>query len=372
MRDPLSERSIGFACLGFALWTLCSHLVVFAGGSLTQLMILYGVAGAAVLFVARRLPAAGDAPSSEPLAPPPDPAWGRRELGALVLALCAAGLALFWDDPIRLWALWVGILAAAAAVFVLREAAVFEAPGQTRGSELSLLALASACALYTLFVHRPDADDSFYVNMAVAAIDHPELPLLAHDTLHGRFDLPIHYPTYRLHSYELWNAGIARLSGIAPLAVFHLVSATLAAMLVPLSQAVLFRRLTPRTWLFSTLVFVVVLAVPGETPRWYGNFAFVRMWQGKSILLFVFLPLIYAYALDFARRGDRRSWLRLAAAQIAGLGCSSTALWAGPVGALVAMSSVLRPLPGDLRRFGLGALSDQGAGFAMFMARFDP
>ncbi|MGH0029447.1 MAG: DUF6077 domain-containing protein [Myxococcota bacterium] len=222
-------------------------------------------------------------------------------------------------------------------------------------AEASLLAIGVVCALYALGVHRPDADDAFYVNLAVAAIDRPELPLLARDTLHGRFDLPIHYPAYRLHSWELLNAAIAKLLGLPALAVFHFVAAAGAALLAPLAHAVLFRRLTPRWWIWTTLAWAVVLAAPGETHRWYGNFAFVRIWQGKGVFLFVLLPLVHAYALDFARRGDRRSWWALAAAQVAALGCTSSALWAAPVGAWMALACVLRPVPGDLRRFALGA-----------------
>ena len=52
-----------------------------------------------------------------------------------------------------------------------------------------------------------------------------------------------------------------------------------------------------------------VLVAVGETHRWYGNFSFVRMWQGKSIFLSVFMPLVYAYALRFAVRPNLRDWV---------------------------------------------------------------
>jgi hypothetical protein len=59
------------------------------------------------------------------------------------------------------------------------------------------------------------------VNLAVAAIDYPELPLVARDILHGRFDLPILLVSYRLHSHELANAAVAWLTGIDTIPVFH-------------------------------------------------------------------------------------------------------------------------------------------------------
>ena len=36
--SPLSARIPEFACVAFALWTLCCHAVVAAGGTLTTLM----------------------------------------------------------------------------------------------------------------------------------------------------------------------------------------------------------------------------------------------------------------------------------------------------------------------------------------------
>jgi MFS family permease len=206
-------------------------------------------------------------------------------------------------------------------------------------------------------VHRPDADDAFYANVAVAAVEHPELPLLARDTLHGRFDLPVHLPSYRLHSYEVAVAALSLLTGIAALPLFHLVAGPLAALFVPLAHASLFRLLAPRVWLFATAVLVLVLAAPGETHRWYGNFAFVRMWQGKAILLSIAAPWIAALALRFALAPSRIGWLRLAAAQIAAIGASASALWLAPALSLAAMASVLRPGVRDLRVLGLGALA---------------
>lgn len=365
MKAPLSEGVARAACLGFALWTLCAHAVVFAGGSLTALMALFAVslavlAGAWTLARRRGRLAVGSAEDAHddetsPGKVPEEPAWWRA--ACLVVALAAGALGLAWGDPRGLWGLWMGVLAVAAALFVLREPVRFEAPARSRTAEAGLWGLAALCALYALCVHRPDADDSFYVNIAVAAIDLPDLPLLARDTLHGRFDLPIHYPAYRLHSWELWNAALARLTGLPAVAVFHFVSTALVAMLVPLCHAVLFRRLTPGCWAWTTLAFVIVLAAPGETHRWYGNFAFVRMWQGKAVFLFAVVPLVYAWGIRFARKGDARSWLLLAAAQIAGLGATSSALWAAPVASLVAMSSVLRPARRDLTRLGIGALA---------------
>jgi hypothetical protein len=354
---PLSDRSLQVVCLGFALWTLCSPVGVALGGSLAGVVGLFAVTGIVAIVAGRRF-AADDSQESAEATPPQSAAATRAQQATWALACACAALATPFAGPLVLWALLLAVLAAAAWLWLLPTAADAPAPAAaSRAHELWLLALAAACALYALVVHRPDADDSFYINMAVDAVDHPELPLLARDTLHGRFDLPIHYPTYRLHSFELLNGAVAWLTGIPAIRVFHFGAAAVGAFLVPLAYAALFRRLTPRHWLWATLAVVVVLAAPGETHRWYGNFAFVRMWQGKGIFLFVFLPLIWLAGLRFALQPDGRRFVALAAAQIAALGCTSAALWAAPIASLVAMSAALRPNARGLRTLGVGALA---------------
>jgi hypothetical protein len=372
---PLSERICAWVCAGFAGWTLCAHAVVAVGGSLDALIALFAAAGAALgaANVVRRRRAAGTAvragagsrdAASPDAAPDRVPADPDRPRAIRILrralpfpCLAAATLALWWEDPIATWALLVAALAPAALVLLIPEQARAEPAQRSRAAERALCLLAIGCAVYALLVHRPDHDDAFYVDMAVSAVDLPELPLLSRDTLHGRFDLPIHYPSYRLHSYELWNAAIARVTGIPAIYAFHWLSAALAAALVAFAHAALFRSLLPRCWPWTTFALVVVLAAAGETHQWYGNFAFVRIWQGKAICLFVFLPLVYAYAIRFAQRGDPRSWLLLAAAQIAATGASATGVWAAPIAALSAAAAVLRPDRAGLRRLVVLALA---------------
>lgn len=354
---PLSERIVLGVCTGFALWTLCSNAVVAAGGRLTTVIGLFALAGTATGIVAFRFrdlghPAAVDVPEQtarEPL--------NRTQQAAFVTAFGGAAIFSSLLGPIALWALLVVALAVAAWLWIWPETPAMTRPASHPGLEIGLFALGFACALYALVVHRPDADDAFYINIAVAAVDHPDLPLLARDTLHGRFDLPIHYAAYRLHSYELWNAAVSWGTGIPAIRIFHWGAAAVGAFLVPLAFAALFRRLTPRHWLWATLALVIVLAAPGETHRWYGNFSFVRIWQGKGIFLFVFLPLIWLAGIRFALQPNPRRWLALAAAQIAALGCSATALWAAPVAALVAMSAASSPNLRGVRILGIGALA---------------
>jgi hypothetical protein len=363
-RSPLSDRVCDAAVLGFGLWTLCCHAVVFAGGSLHALLTLYALSAAGLIALWLWARGRYGAPLASPrhLEPEhrsllPDRALDRIQLAGLALAAAAALACYGFGGALALWIAAVGLLGLAAVPLLLLRPARLCPPAASRTAEGLLWSLAAGCVLATAIVHRPDLDDAFYVNLAVAAADAPAAGLLLGDTMHGIPDLPLTLPVYRVHSFELGNAALAWLLGLPAIYCFHFVSAWLAAVLVPLAHARLYRLLLPRVWLWGVAALLVVLLGVGDVHRWYGNFAFVRLWQGKGIALFVFLPLIYAYAIAFALRPSRRLWLLLAAAQIGAVGCTSSALWAAPGSALLGLACALPPSRRGLRLLGVGALS---------------
>ncbi|HKA16276.1 MAG TPA: DUF6077 domain-containing protein [Myxococcota bacterium] len=295
-------RGCEVGCALFAVWTICAHVAVASGTSLRALVALYAFALAAGGFGLR----------------------GIRRRGALAPAS------------------WPGSV---------------EPPARGAGLEAALWAASALCALYALFAHRIDAGDAFAVNLAVAAVDRPELPLLAVDTLHGRGDLPIFLPEFRLHGLELGYAALAWITGAQPIAVFHLGGAALGAGALPLAHAALLRWIAPRNWLAVLFALLALLAAVGDGPRGYGNTALLASWQGEAIAVFVFVPLVYAFAIRFALAPTGRHWALLAAAQIAALGCSAAALWAAPLAAAVGMVSALPLRREAIRRASLGALA---------------
>ncbi|MBW2401950.1 MAG: hypothetical protein JRG80_22305, partial [Deltaproteobacteria bacterium] len=271
-------------------------------------------------------------------------------IGSVAFIATGTGIATSW------WSA-TALLGFAAVTFLLAERPVAAPAVRGRTRELALWGMALICVVVALIVHRPDYDDAFYVNVAVAAADFPEHALLAGDTLLGVENLPLHQPAHRIHTYELWNGALSYLTGVRAIFLFHWFSAAVFAALVVLAHAKLFRQLVPRVWPWAVAALLVVLIGVGETHRWFGNFGLVRIWQGKGIFLFVFMPLVYSYAIAFALRPTAARWLLLAAAQTAAVGCSSSALWAAPVGALMAMCCVLRPTPIGLLRLAIGALT---------------
>ena len=197
--------------------------------------------------------------------------------------------------------------------------------------------LAAAVVGLSLIAHRPDPDDALYLNLAVSAADAPGEPIQQLDRQHS-LDRQVQIKrSARLTSLGALAATVSMLTGIPVITLFHLVLPPCAALLVLLANRQLFRILTPEHWAFGVLAAVVFLVADGEAHRSFGNFSFVRLHQGKAVLVSAFVPLLIAYALRFALRPTRRGWLRLAAVQIAALGCSSSALIVAPVVAALAL-----------------------------------
>ena len=356
-RPPWSERVCDWTCLVFALWTLCCQAVVLAGGTLSALLWCFVLLAPPALWLlaAALRPAPG--PAAEPLAAAPEhdlPVL--RGVAVLVVSVSMAAWASL-DRAVAFWSLGVAVLGFAAFWLLAREQPRLEPAARRRRLELGLWLLAGLCLIVALISHRPDPDDAHYVNLAVSAVDLPDWPLLSSDTLHGVAGVPLVQPAYRFHSYELWNAALSKLTGLPAIYCFHWISLSIGALLVPLAFARLFRLLTPRRWLSAVAVLLVVLVAVGETHRWYGNFALVRMWQGKAFYLSVFLPLIYAYALELSLKPSRRAWILLIAAQVAAVGSSSSAIWGAPLAAIVAMLSALPADRRSLRLLAAGGLA---------------
>ena len=343
---PTSERVPDVVCIAFASWTLCSHAVVAIGGSLDQLIVFAALAGFAAAFAflrLRRRTAPAPAPDPEGADDPSLPSPRARVAAAAAGAIALAGWAAT-GNVLLLWWCAVALLGVAAALWLRRRPEPLRQSVKSRRAEIVLWALAFACAASTLVVHRFDIDDAFYLNVAVAAADDPSRALLAADTLLGIPDLAIHNPAHRALTLELLNAAVSRLTGIPAILCLHVLTAGFVALLIPLAHARLFRRLLPQplAWLWATVATTAVLWFAGDTHRSFGNYAFVRAWQGKAIFLTVALPLVYAHAIRFSATGARRDWLRLAAAQVASVGLTSTAIWAAPLAGGLALLSQLR------------------------------
>src|SRR5262249_9607318 len=104
--------------------------------------------------------------------------WMLRGAGVGVGLAVALGLSRGPDSRLLWWA--AGLLLGIGAAAILRvDQPLIEPAESSRSSEIWLWLLSAACVVLALVCHRPDADDAFYVNMAVAAADAPGRALLS-------------------------------------------------------------------------------------------------------------------------------------------------------------------------------------------------
>lgn len=215
------------------------------------------------------------------------------------------------------------------------------APSWGTHERLGLTILVVAGAVITLCVHRSDLDDAFYIGVAKWHALRPHIPILRFDLMHGIADAPLASPAYAFHSLEILFSAITYTTGISAIYAAHLVVAPLAGAGLVFAQTTLARALGLRRWLWIGCLLIATLLLLGEPHRFHSNFAFVRLYQGKAILLSVLLPWITVCGFRYADQPTASRWARLAIAQVASVGLSSTAILLSPLVGGVALLSVV-------------------------------
>lgn len=337
------------ALLGYAAFTLVSQLTALAGGSprvlLPALLAIAAGMSALLALVATRKPAWAQAyvaeqsavPVTAGLVPP-----ARREtviagsLLAMVVCVLVVGPSVGWI-PCAFAAGWLALQA-------LRLAPGSEPAAPDPAEPRWALAVVYLCGLIgaalALLVVRPRSDDAFYLNMALSVFDRADLPLLSVNSIHGPPNEWLGpqrmFAPYRVHSFEVLGGTLSQLTGIDPAVMLHLVLGPLLSFLAPFAIARALRQLTAAWWVGVAAV-VAFLCIEGTASVGYANHAFVRMFHGKSVLLTAGLPLLIVHGLRFGQAPGRMRFAFLVAAQIAAVGLSSTAIWLGPIVAVVAV-----------------------------------
>ncbi|HVX05052.1 MAG TPA: DUF6077 domain-containing protein [Rhodanobacteraceae bacterium] len=379
--NGIVDRGVPLFVLPYAIWTMCVHLVTAAHASFD--MLLHGLpvmaliaAGATVAWFRLAEPAKGH----EPVAPGGQADGGRaaasiaRTLGHRGAPFAVLAAAIVWVGSLSaglpyavFW--WLALPAMFGAwMWTLRgeSCATVRQAGTHATWVVVLVAAAAVCV--TLFASRPDADDAFYRSISATLLRHPQQPVLLHDTLYRLPDVPILLQFYRLSNYDVLVAVLARLTGVDHLLVAYLLLPSIFAAFSVLAWAYLLRRIVPARWPWVLLILFLAMLALGEMHRDYGNFAFVRLFQGKAVLVTAMVPVVAGSALLFARHGGLRHWLLLFAAEVAALGVSASALFVAPAAAALGLAGGWSMNAAGSRRFVLGMLASAyvfGAGWAM-------
>lgn len=348
--------------LSFAIWTVYCHLITLVHASfdgLMQWLALEILVTLAVLVYWFRRARVGptqldDDGAYGEIQNTPENSFARHPILTLLLGAAWVGL-LFAGMPYAVfW--WGALMGLGLAWRVCRTTSAAAAPLSARGWGVLLL-VASAAVFVTLFANRPDPDDAFYMSIPATLLRFPHAPVLLHDTMYRMGDLPLLLPIYRVDSYEVLVGTLSRLTGVPHMEIAYLVLPSLFAVFAVLAWARLLKRLIPERWITTLVILFLCVLALGEAHQSYGNFAFVRLFQGKAILATVMVPAIVCAALDFSRCAGARNWIVLFAAQVAALGFTSSALFVAPAAAGMALASAWSPDASAMRRFLIGLLA---------------
>ena len=220
---------------------------------------------------------------------------------------------------------------------------------QAHRDNLTVLILVFAGILLTLFLHRPDNDDEQYLGMALSLLANADKPI---QSVPG-YGAGISGQDFNsIGAYEPLKAVVSYLTGLPLLQSYYLLVPSLMSALTVIVTYRLLRELVPEGWLFGMLFFFIVMLAWGDVHRTQANFGFVRMFQGKSVLVSAVIPALLLYFF-LARDRARAVYyhLLLVAVLISGVGFSRGGLIIGPfVLALLGLASINFPSLGRLPR----------------------
>lgn len=189
---------------------------------------------------------------------------------------------------------------------------------------ISLVLLA---VIASLVMHRPDQDDSSFLQMASQTLLNQDRPPLTFDTSLGSVLETFRFAPYRVSSYETAISFITKWTNLDLLTVYYLLVPSITTGLT-LCVAYLFSRwfLSSNMAIFATVVFIIVMFAWGDTSIAFGNRVFVRLFQGKGLLVAITTPISIIAGLILVRRPSLINAIPLAITNVVAIGVSSSGL----------------------------------------------
>ncbi|MBN1655040.1 MAG: hypothetical protein JXA30_14825 [Deltaproteobacteria bacterium] len=356
----------------YSLWTIACHVTVVSEGTtrygLSIAAIIALLCFLAVLIALWRIRKWRDAYFKD-LRDSPCFAEVSYSTPILLAALAAITLVIAtWFITRNQWVVWIEmVIFCSLAILYGTRLASLAAPvaglefGRERINYFLLHAAAFICFAFTLLAFRPRTDEGFYASMAVALTNYPDLALNKFAMLHGSatefLSEQFLFPPYRVHSFELLGGYLGYLTGIESVSIVHLVIAPLFAWFAPFAIARPLKLLIPRYWAMALFIALSFYFIEGSAGRGFANQAFVRFFNGKSVMLTVAVPLLIGYGLRFGAKPTLSRFIFLTCSQITMAGLSSTGIWLAPTLATISVAVAIPTRRALLRTIGLSLLS---------------
>lgn len=249
------------------------------------------------------------------------------------------------------------ILTLLAFVFYVRspslgriiEKSTFSYDWSSTKTTFSLLFLIVVTITITTIAVRPDADDAFYLGIVTQGLDSPWLPVLKFDPLYGSTE--IHMPAMRMaHTYEPLVATVSRVFYIDHLTTYYIVFPAISCLVFVSIFFCLYKELllSKAAAILAVLFLVLLLVLWGDAHRTMGNFAFVRFFQGKSLLINIFVPSMVGLLVLYFYSQELKYLVLLMFVAVGSTGLSVNALLITPITILLALVGVFISNPHSL------------------------
>ena len=184
----------------------------------------------------------------------------------------------------------------------------------------------SLIVLY-LFSASTNADDTHFVSYVVGLLQHPDSVLFSKDVIFNE-SLPNHIFALNLgQSWELLIAFTASVTGVNHLTLYYLAAPCLLLFFVPWVTYAFLRIFSEKHAFLSAIVALVFLIFWSTNNHLHGYFFIPRFFQGKALLLMLFVPLVCIYTLLWCRTKQAQYLLLTGAAIVTCGGVSSTGLY---------------------------------------------
>jgi hypothetical protein len=207
------------------------------------------------------------------------------------------------------------------------------------------MVLCLAGGVIAVLSYRPDLDDYYYAPNAVYYLEHPDAAM----------GFGVHFIESKSQitslswgtslPYEYARAAIAYLTGLDFLSVYYFVTAGIIGGAIPPAYFYLLSQFTnnPLKSIFGTFFAISVLLFMGDTHRAPGNFAFVRAFQGKTLLLSAGVPILAGATIEFFKRRSIQGWLLIFVTTTGLVGTSASAAVVLPaLGSVVGLTLLLQ------------------------------
>ena len=176
-------------------------------------------------------------------------------------------------------------------------------------------------------IFTENADDSFYVSLAISSIDSKnvywEEPSMGYNSNHSLLT-----PLEKIPSYELSIAVYSKIFGITPAIIFHTLIPLIFIGISYLSYYYLARTILSKN---NSKIFIIILSIimmfTSFSTKFRTGCLLYKMWQGKALFLNISLNIIIASLLRLSKKTNKKDMIILFLANLSAVHLSATSIF---------------------------------------------